>query len=1040
MSDTQDCDCCAGVRSATPGSEDNPAGQGALRFRVGTHARFLASQHAALAAQPALERLTTRAADDPAMALLDSWSGVLDVLSFYQERIANEGYLRTATERRSVLELARAIGYELRPGVAASTSLAFTLEDAPGAPPVVRIAAGVRAQSVPIQDQQAQVFETLEAIDGRPEWNAIPVVHEEPAPLARGSVTLYLRGQHTRLQPGDALLVVGDERRSDPGNDNWDLRRVARLLAVPPEQPSADPLAGYTVVTLDRPLGANAPASEPAQKDPRCYLLRAKASLFGSNAPDWRVMPQSLRAAYLGFDDEKQALISVYREWPGFTLAELSDPPSGSAPGTGLYGEYFAGKNFEQRRFSRTDAAIDFEWGVGSPDPRLAPDLFSVRWTGWLQAPQEGEYTLFLTLDDGARLWIDGTLVVDWWQDGVGERSGKVTLAAGMHDVRLDYFENLGGATCKLSWQGPGFARQLVPSARLYPREVRGVQLDAGYPAWVPGSWVVLGVPGQKELYQVASAGEDARARFTLSSKTTRLTLQGERLREVFNERLRDTTVLGESVEAPWAPRPLAGLLRGHVLELAATGLGLAEGRALALSGKVLRAESANRAVQERLERGDELAVIELARDGNSAALAFTDGQRYTAALDTRSEVARIRRLDSLDGTTRLQLEADLAWAYLPLTVRVNANVAPASHGDSKQMQVQPEVLGSGDSSRPYQRFELRQWPLTHIAAPTPSGTASTLQVSVAGVRWHQAQHLGELGPADRSYLLRTGDDGRTTVQFGDGEHGARLPSGQMNVEATYRVGIGSAGNLAPGQISLLLTRPLGLKDVINPTAASGGADPESGERARRNAPLTVRTLDRIVSLRDFEDFAAAYAGIGKAQAVWLWNGEARLVHLSVSGIDGAAIDLSSALYRNLAAAIDAVRPAHQPLVLAAGTVLWVGLEAKVALLPDVQPQPVLAALGRALQQAFGFAARQFGQALSGSEVLAVMQSVAGVDWVDLDALFERATRGGPVEIAVSGPDGRLGARRARWQDQRIAPAELLVLDPGDLQITTVAP
>jgi len=63
--------------------------------------------------------LKTRDPSDPAIALLDSWALVADVLSFYQERIANEGYLRTALERRSVLELARLIGYQLRPGVAA---------------------------------------------------------------------------------------------------------------------------------------------------------------------------------------------------------------------------------------------------------------------------------------------------------------------------------------------------------------------------------------------------------------------------------------------------------------------------------------------------------------------------------------------------------------------------------------------------------------------------------------------------------------------------------------------------------------------------------------------------------------------------------------------------------------------------------------------------------------------------------------------------------------------------------------------------------
>ena len=61
--------------------------------------------------------------------MLDAWAAVADVLTFYQERIANEGYLRTATERRSVLELARLVGYQPRPGVASSVYLAYTLDD-----------------------------------------------------------------------------------------------------------------------------------------------------------------------------------------------------------------------------------------------------------------------------------------------------------------------------------------------------------------------------------------------------------------------------------------------------------------------------------------------------------------------------------------------------------------------------------------------------------------------------------------------------------------------------------------------------------------------------------------------------------------------------------------------------------------------------------------------------------------------------------------------------------------------------------------------
>src|SRR5262249_22025220 len=122
-----DCGSCAGLQRETPARIDNPPGQTAIDYRVGVHARFKASLLAQLsgAALPAWEAFTARDDDDFTIALCDALATTLDVLAFYQERIANESFLRTATERRSVLELARLIGYELAPGVAASTYLAF---------------------------------------------------------------------------------------------------------------------------------------------------------------------------------------------------------------------------------------------------------------------------------------------------------------------------------------------------------------------------------------------------------------------------------------------------------------------------------------------------------------------------------------------------------------------------------------------------------------------------------------------------------------------------------------------------------------------------------------------------------------------------------------------------------------------------------------------------------------------------------------------------------------------------------------------------
>ena len=108
-----------------------------------------------------LVRLITRDPSDFALALLDGWATVADVLTFYQERIANEGYLRTATERLSVVELARLIGYVPRPGVAASAYLAYTLEKDSR----VTLDIGTRAQSIPGPGEHPQSFETFEKLE-----------------------------------------------------------------------------------------------------------------------------------------------------------------------------------------------------------------------------------------------------------------------------------------------------------------------------------------------------------------------------------------------------------------------------------------------------------------------------------------------------------------------------------------------------------------------------------------------------------------------------------------------------------------------------------------------------------------------------------------------------------------------------------------------------------------------------------------------------------------------------------------------------------
>ena len=170
------CGCCQGISTETPEPITNRPGLSAISYRVGTHTTFLASLLAALSSSdvPALAPLTTRDPSDFSIALLDAWATSLDILTFYQERIANESYLRTAVDTASIFALAQLVGYKPSPGVAASAFLTFTLNSASGSPDNVLIPAGTRVQSVPAPGQQPQVFETSSNITALIELNAIP--------------------------------------------------------------------------------------------------------------------------------------------------------------------------------------------------------------------------------------------------------------------------------------------------------------------------------------------------------------------------------------------------------------------------------------------------------------------------------------------------------------------------------------------------------------------------------------------------------------------------------------------------------------------------------------------------------------------------------------------------------------------------------------------------------------------------------------------------------------------------------------------------
>lgn len=949
------CACGCGARAGTPLPLYNRPGLSALNYRVGTYADFRATMQADLsdAALPALAGLRTRESDDPAMALIDAWAVGADVLTFYQERIANENYLRTATERRSVLELARLVDYRLRPGVAASVYLAYTVEK--DAPPVT-IAAGARAQSIPAPGEQMQTFETSEPLEARFEWNALKPRLTQPPNISLDNVdtldTLWVAHAATGLKANDRLLFLF----GDLVTGTQAIRRVQSVEAQPSANRSKvtlqpmDALSAAVAAAAKAAIASLDAAAIDAGAAAQAYALRTqltdyrKAALRGLSN-DWYVahkregplaaahLPAALQPIALGFWQSiadamgAPATTSVKGGASFVSLFQALTAPPTLQPANRLRLARNVATALGTASDARPQLLLNFEF-------RLA-DSFYRAWTsvprGQPSPTLSGVYALRLA---APLFGYNAPRIM-----GLALNADNATKAA------VPYVSKPDG-----DWDSV--------------EQDDRVQLDNAYDGVQPGSYLVIESPAAYApvVAQAQSVQVHPRSDYGISGKTTDIALADTSGDEtpVWSapgmSTLRATQVYAQSEFLPLAEETIAADV-GHDAEDAAAA------KRITLDGVV-----------DGLKAGRWVIV-----EGQRTDVPGTDA--VTAAELVMVEAVEQGVDPGLPGdtvhSTLVFADQGLAYAYQRDSVSIYANVVRATHGETRN-----EVLGSGSAAVPMQAFVLKQPPLTYVSAPTFDGVQSTLAVRVNGIEWHEVRNLAFAGSADRSFVTATGDDGKTTVTFGDGVHGARLPTGIENVKATYRNGIGAPGNVRARQISLLATRPLGVKEVINPLRASGGADAETRDQARRNVSLAVLALDRLVSVPDYADFARTFGGVGKAAATKLGD---RVV-VTIAGAGDAPVDATSDLYRNLLQALQRYGDPSLAVSLVVRELLALTFSAKVGLAPDYAWESVEPRVRAALLDAFGFERRALAQNVYLSEIVACIQAVRGVAWIDVDA------------------------------------------------------
>lgn len=1147
----EECGCCEVGVSPTPEDIRNRPGLSAIAYRVGTYASFRQAMIGAIAKSPELADWSARQSDDIGIALMEMWAYIADILTFYQERIANEAFLRTALHRDTIMRLATMLDYELKPGVAATTDLAFFVEE--GAE--VNIPVGLRVQGVPGQDKKPQKFETVEAITADARLNQVRVFPKPQPynPFSWGRSGGTLISDPGGLAPGDRLVVFDEIKAeckeisdvSAPDNSavlSWTPKIQGRTF-----QPFTTRIFDYD--RQFRLFGYNAPHSylEPTPDASGNISWATQTCDFRYQIPSEKTI--ALDALYDDLKPNTQILI--------VQSGSSEDAPVDFARLATITNVTSQAANFGPLQDTVTQLSLDLSVQIEpvvieSPDDSL--DLFTIgddgalwisgcaqtrtswgpweslggqinmlavgrtanytevfargkdgalwhinafrgRWNDWKKLNDMNIDRLALSRNENGRLEVFSRGVEDqalWhmWQypNGswsgwfpLGERRFKIEMFAVSRNLnqggRLELFaiwqdhslahiwqEYPSAVTNWSDWHSLGgrkvdrlavarnyngdlevFARDLESKCLLNMRQqpsnddwsewiqVRDLQIDmiaagdmdTGQGADKPIEIYVRGLDDKKLYYNCRLAASD----------------NWQVWNQVFSEQIE---LLAVSQEAEWNPQVLA-CAKDRILKhrqrdeskwvwvslgpLMWTILDRTQVRILELTEGPFGLW--DRQYHDFLMDSENTAYVPLEK------LRSLEPGRTLILDDHQAEPQTVTVVEAVP----VDLDGDGNSDYLAITFAPNlarmlntktailyGNVAKASHGET----VPHEILGSGDASTEFQRFVLKKSPTTFVPMPdAPRGARNTLEVRVGGVLWKEVESLYGQRARDQVYTARVNHDGDTSVRFGDGKTGARLPTGQDNVVAKYRQGIGSDGDVHANSLTTLLDRPLALKRVTNPKQAEGGTDPEDSQEARLNAPNTVRTFGRVVSLRDYEDLARSYTGIARAKAVRISEHDSEAIQLTIVGENGLRITESSPIYKSFVAYLNLHRDTNHRVKVVAHDIRQVVLKVVIQVHPTYMDEEVLPLARKAVMGYFD--GLQLGQGIHLSNVYSIVQAPAGV----AAAVIEYFDYKGAGSIAIHDQSGKVIVIPSLKEYLAVEPNEIAALYDADLQIAT---
>jgi len=947
--------CCQGD-SADPVIYNRP-GKSVLDYRIGKYGLFFWRMQRSLprmeisdgrnAGYHPLAALGTRELDDPAIAILDAWAVTADVLTFYQERIANEAYLRTATERRSIMELARAVGYELSPGVAAGTYLAFTVEDLPGSPGAAVIPKGTRVQSIPGQGQLPQPFETCYEITARAKWNTLLPRITQPQSLSSEASPIYIEGLNSDLKTGGFILFVP--------SDNGVTAKVRMIKCVTIE----DKLK-RTKVELE--LENNAEIPKYSVFKPGNYDLQPLKTIPLNNmniekeikSRDWVEKDLAAFIAIQGWD-ERNMLDHISRtatRTPGVGSAVSAVAKAVTAEGTN------EGDSTETGKFGAEPMLYAFKVQI-NPFGHNAPR--------WESLPTSQRYT---SENNGKPVpypysWDDTEPSIIETSVGLIEDSNFKNI------IENNKIKDIIDSSVKV-------VRKIYTYADFF--------LERSLPDLVKDSWVLLKGIGDPEPYQVRSVVERSLADFALSAKATGVILNGVNSADRINKdilkkfKLRSTTIYALSLPLTLAALPIddaigSGTAEESQITLDSMVMGLSPGQAVAITGECQDLEG--------VIFTEVVSLTQIIHKDGFSTIFFDPKLQHTYIRSTLTINANLvsathggtvhEVLGSGDGSLANQ---KFTLKKPPLTYVSASN----SVGRESTLSISVNGVAWEEGSELYGLDAKSESFIVRIG----DDQKATVIFGDGKMGARPATGMENLIATYRSGIGRTGmleKDKLTLLPVRPlGIQGVTNPlptCGAAEPESRDRARSNASRSVQ------ILDRIVSLQDFEDFSRAFPGI-------GKARAVSIERGEDRLVhiTIAASEPMAGSTSSFSPA------------THL---------VDRNSSVYINLVDAIKGASDSIQRFMVDTYQPLFFNLSARLLIDPRLNPETVLADVEAQLKSTFSFESRDFGQLATAAEAIAVMQKVVGVVAVYLDKFFNTVTTAVEVANVSSEKDLALG-------------------------------